>query len=89
MTTRQPTPCPSCGGAGYIEVGAGLDALQERYPDLPIREMARRGWFGDIGDGEDVAWCDAAFLRFWNAPTHNELRDRIKNGTAWRGGTAP
>lgn len=69
-------PCEHCGGSGVIVVGAGLAALQDRYPELPIREMAKRGWLGDIGDGEDVARCESAFLRFWKCEAHAEVREK-------------
>lgn len=66
--------CEACGGCGYIVVPNGLSILQDKYPTLPIREMEKRGWLGDVGDGEDVARCDAAFLRFWGAKSHSEVR---------------
>lgn len=78
METRQ---CEACGGSGYIVLGAGLNALQDKYPDFPIREMAQRGWLGDVGDGEDVERCDAAFLGFWGVSTHAEARSLFPTPT--------
>lgn len=69
--------CETCGGRGYIEVGVGLNALQDRYPELPIREMVQRGWLCDVGDGDDVARCDAAFLEFWGVESHDEVQKRL------------
>jgi hypothetical protein len=69
--------CDACGGAGHIDAGVGLIALEYRYPELPIREMARRGWLGNVGDGDDVLVCDAAFLRFWGVDTHAEVKDLL------------
>lgn len=66
--------CETCGGTGRIVIGPGFAALQERYPDLPIREMARRGWIGAVGDGEDVARCDSGFLSFWGVASHDEVQ---------------
>lgn len=65
--------CAACGGAGFIVVGAGLAALEARYPDLPVREMERRGWLGDVGDGEDVERVDRAFLAFWRVASHDDV----------------
>lgn len=70
--------CKECGGLGRIEIGVGLTALQDKYPDLPIREIARRGWFGDVGDGEDVELCDANFLKFWKVSSHEELQEQFR-----------
>lgn len=67
--------CEVCRGTGRVLAGAGLDALQREWPDLPIREMAQRGWI-DAGDVENVARCEASFLRFWEASSHAEIRDR-------------
>lgn len=69
MRTRK--KCEACGGCGYIEFDVGLAALQERYPDLPMREMQDRGWLG-FPDENDVAACDAAFLTFFEVASHEE-----------------
>lgn len=66
--------CEACGGCGYVVLGAGLVALEDQYLALPIREMERRGWFLDVGDGEDIERCAAAFLNFWGARTHADVR---------------
>lgn len=71
-------PCEACCGRGYVIVGAGLAALENQYPGLPIREMEQRGWFGDVGNGEDVARCDASFLRFWGVTTHADVPIALK-----------
>jgi hypothetical protein len=65
--------CETCGGRGYVVVGAGLVPLEERYPDLPIHEMYERGWLAGAGDGEDVQVCDEAFLRFWRVDSHEAV----------------
>lgn len=75
-------PCEACGGTGTVIAGTGLAALEARYPDLPIREMERRGWFGDVGDGEDDARCDRGFLLLWNAHSHEEVETKIARGRA-------
>lgn len=64
--------CSSCNGEGLVTVFDGIAALAEKYPGLPVREMANRGWFGDIRD-DDEPGCDAAFLKFWNAGSHEEV----------------
>lgn len=74
-------PCESCGGSGFIIIGAGLSALQDAYPELPIREMAKRGWFGTIENEEDTERCESAFLHFWGVATHAEVRALIYNRT--------
>lgn len=71
--------CAECGGAGRIEIGAGFAALQSKYPELPIGEIARRGWFDHDPEGEDVERCDKGFLRFWGVEAHDEVR-AIFNG---------
>lgn len=63
-----------------MPAGSGIDALERRYPTLPIAEMVMRGWLGDIGDGDDEAVCDAAFLRFWRAASHDEVAIIIATG---------
>jgi hypothetical protein len=73
----QQRKCEACGGRGYIVVGVGLAALEDKYPALPIREIEQRGWLGDVGDGEDVVRCDAAFLGFWDAETHEEVAEKL------------
>lgn len=46
--------CEYCEGRGYFVTGAGLAALQDKYPEFPIREIQNRGWLGfpDEADGD-------------------------------------
>jgi hypothetical protein len=69
---RRRRKCEHCHGRGYFVEGAGLVALQEKYPDLPMREIQDRGWLG-YPDEDDMTACDAAFLRFWEVASHEEL----------------
>ncbi len=69
--------CEACNGSGYIVVGAGLAVLEAIYPDLPIREMVQRGWLGDVGDGEDAKRCECGFFAFWQAETHEQVREQL------------
>lgn len=67
--------CETCNGAGFLLLQAGLAALDDRYPTLPIYEMHKRGWIGSgiDPDGDDVPSCDASFLRFFGVQTHDEV----------------
>jgi hypothetical protein len=54
-----------------------MDALVSMYSDLPVREMADRGWFGDVGEGEAVAVVEGGFLAFWGVRSHDDVRGVI------------
>jgi hypothetical protein len=78
--------CEACGGTGYVIVGAGLAALERRYPSLPIREMEKRGWLAGLKDVEDVADCEAAFFRFWQVTSHAEVQEILSSCAPAGGG---
>lgn len=66
--------CVSCGQS-IPDPATPLQVVAGEWPELPIAEMAARGWFGDWTRFQEADDARRALFRFWDVTDAAELRE--------------